>query len=120
MRSLDLAHHAVLGLVGLLWFVAIAWFILSTSRVAVLLFLIAGFFITSAFVFSAFVLMKTSQPFGMPALHATVALALTAIAFNHEFLKMELVHTVSMTVIMTLLFFLAVIKIWDSLEFWEQ
>ncbi len=120
MRSLDLAHHVVLVIVGLLWFVAVAWFVLSTSRVAVLLFLISGFFIAAAFAFSTFVMIKTNQPFGMPALHATVALALTAIAFNHEFLKMEVVHIVSMTVIMTLLFFLAVIKIWDSLEFLEQ
>ncbi|MEK6967433.1 MAG: hypothetical protein AABX51_02265 [Nanoarchaeota archaeon] len=120
MAQLNFIQQIVLGIVGLIWLGIIVWFIFSVSRWSVLLFLIAGIFVTLAFVLSSYILLKSHQPFGLTAAYAIVAVCITVLVFNSEFTENMLVQTICYSIIMSLLFFVAVTKIWDTLDYWQQ
>ena len=119
MKSIGLAGQIMLFVIGLLWFIAIGWFVFSYTQWGIFLFLIAGIFISLAFAFSAYMQIKASQPYGMTLVFAGVSMFLTAVEFNYEFLKIDLVHNASMTVVLSLLFFMGVVKIFDTLEYFQ-
>ncbi len=121
MRTISLLSQLILFLIGIAWIGVIGWFVFSVGNTwSVFLFIIVGIFIMLAFFFCAYMLHQSHQTFGFPLVSGIVAFFLTALEFNYAFVKSEIFHNISIMGVMTLLFFLAIVKIWDTLDFWEQ
>ena len=104
MRVLSLAGQLVLVVVGILWLLTVGWFIFSSNQWGVTILIVAG----------------SKQPFGLHIIFAGVAAFLTLNVFNNEFVLNETLYALSITGALTLLFILAIMKIWDTLDYFQQ
>ena len=117
MKKANITGDILFGAFCILMLGIIFYFVLRTPLYKfTYIIVISGIFSFFAFVVTSYVLIKNRLYAGFSIAFGLISLSVTLLQFNYRFSKNEAIHNLAIGLIIAIVLFVSLIKLWDTVH----